>query len=87
MDIGTLRDQLDVIDGQLIELLEKRMELCKQIGYEKKKISKSVYDKAREEEKLDSVQKSVKNQEYSEALRGVFSCIMDESKKIQNRIM
>ena len=87
MDIGTLRGQLDVIDGQLIELLEKRMELCKQIGYEKKKISKPVYDKAREEEKLDNVQKSVKNQEYSKALRGVFSCIMDESKKIQNRIM
>ena len=32
MDITELRLELDKVDGKLIELLEKRMDLCKQIG-------------------------------------------------------
>ena len=63
MDIKELRNNLDEIDKELIGLLEKRMDLCKQIGEEKKKLSKPVYDKAREEEKLESVRNSTKNNE------------------------
>ena len=42
MDIKELRNNLDEIDKELIGLLEKRMDLCKQIGEEKKKLSKPV---------------------------------------------
>ncbi len=87
MDIKELRNNLDEIDKELIGLLEKRMDLCKQIGEEKKKLSKPVYDKAREEEKLESVRNSTKNDEYSDALADIFTCIMGESKKLQNKVM
>ena len=87
MDITELRLELDKVDGKLIELLEKRMDLCKQIGEEKKKLSKPVYDKAREEEKLENVRISTQNVEYADALSGIFTSIMDESKKLQNKVM
>lgn len=87
MDISELRKQLDEVDGKLIGLLEKRMDLCKQIGEEKKKLSKPVYDKAREEEKLKNVRRSTQNAEYADALADIFTSIMDESKKLQNKVM
>ena len=32
MDLLTLRDKLDVIDAQIVELYEKRMEICGQVA-------------------------------------------------------
>ena len=32
MDLLTLRDQLDVIDAQIVELYEKRMKICGQVA-------------------------------------------------------
>ena len=87
MDITELRRQLDEVDSGLIGLLEKRMDLCKLIGEEKKRLSKPVYDKAREEEKLESVRNSTQNAEYADSLADIFNCIMGESKKLQNKVM
>ncbi len=87
MDISELRRQLDEVDDKLIGLLEKRMDLCKLIGEEKKKLSKPVYDKTREEEKLENVRNSTQNPEYADSLADIFTSIMGESKKLQNKVM
>ena len=82
-----MRKQIDTVDHELMDLLEKRMDLCKLIGEEKKALSLPVYDQAREAEKLDNIRKSVKNPEYSDYMVRLFSEIMNESKKLQNKLM
>lgn len=43
--IESLRDDIKNIDYQILELVLKRMELAKQIGVEKKKLSLPIFDK------------------------------------------
>lgn len=42
MSLEEIREQLDIIDEQILELYEKRMELCGQVGLEKVKQEKKV---------------------------------------------
>ena len=48
MDLQEIRSGLDVIDRQIAELFEKRMELCAQAAQVKAGAGKSVYDGDRE---------------------------------------
>ena len=45
MDLLTLRDQLDVIDAQIVELYEKRMKICGQVAEYKIETGKKVFDR------------------------------------------
>ena len=45
--LAELREQLDVIDSQLVELYEKRMDICGQVGDYKIETGKKVFDKKR----------------------------------------
>ena len=48
MDLLQLRDILDDIDAQIVELYEKRMDVCKQVAEYKIETGKKVFDKQRE---------------------------------------
>ena len=52
MDLLQLRDELDGIDKQIVELYEKRMEVCGQVAAYKIETGKRVFDKEREQQKL-----------------------------------
>ena len=49
MSLKEIREQLDDIDAQILALYERRMELCEQVGNDKLKTGKKVYDRKREE--------------------------------------
>ena len=51
MDLGILRDEIDEIDGKIVDLYEKRMDICKQVAEYKIETGKKVFDRTREEEK------------------------------------
>ena len=51
-----LREQLDVIDEQIVDLYKKRMAICEQVGELKIGEGRKVFDKQREKEKLASEQ-------------------------------
>ena len=51
MDLSTLRNEIDRIDSQLVQLYEQRMEICSQVAEYKIENGKKVFDKTREEEK------------------------------------
>ena len=55
MELQEIRSGLDVIDRQIAELFEKRMELCAQAAQVKAGAGKSVYDGDREKETLEAV--------------------------------
>lgn len=50
MELKDLREQIDSIDDKIIELYKERMEVSKQVGLVKNKISKAVHDGTREKE-------------------------------------
>ena len=55
MDLLELRNELDGIDKQIVELYEKRMNVCGQVAEYKIETGKRVFDKEREKQKLEAV--------------------------------
>ena len=87
MDLTDLRRQIDVIDSQIVELYEKRMEISSQVAEYKIKTGKKVFDKAREEEKLRKVKALTHNEFNSHGIGELFEQIMSMSRKLQYRLL
>lgn len=83
MDLKELRDQLDEIDKQFVELYEKRMEICGEVAEYKISTGKKVFDKVREEEKLRTVKSLTHNDFNSHGIEELFEQIMSMSRKLQ----
>ena len=85
MDILELRQQIDSIDDELVELFRRRMEVSRGIAEYKKSEGKKVYDPVREREKMAEIaEKSGEDmREYSTIL---WSLLMDLSKTYQERL-
>ena len=58
MELQEIRNRLDVIDKQMAELFEKRMDLCAQVARIKAESGKAVYDGQREAQKLAAIYQS-----------------------------
>lgn len=85
--LAELREQLDVIDSQLVELYEKRMDICGQVGDYKIETGKKVFDKKREREKLNQVTKDASNDFYKKGLTELFEQLMAQSRKLQYQML
>ncbi|MBU1703945.1 MAG: chorismate mutase [Nanoarchaeota archaeon] len=87
MALEELRNKIDNINSQIIQLLAERAEVSKKIADEKKKIGKDIYDPDREEELLKKVKAIAEEKGVSkELVEQIFRMIVDNSKKIQNTI-
>lgn len=73
MDLLKLRGQLDEIDAQIVELYEKRMDLCRQVAEYKIANGRKVFDKVREEEKLRTVKALTHNDFNSQGVEELSS--------------
>lgn len=87
MDLLDLRNQLDVIDAQIVELYENRMELCKQVAEYKISTGKKVFDKQREAEKLATVKGMTHNEFNAHGIEELFEQIMSMSRKLQYQLL
>ena len=87
MDLGELREQLDQIDAQIVELYERRMDVCKQVASYKIETGKKVYDRVREQEKLSKVRALTHNEFNSQGVEELFEQIMSMSRKLQYRML
>ncbi len=85
MGINELRQQIDSIDNELVELFRRRMDVSREIAQCKKAEGRKVYDGAREREKLAEIaERSGEDmREYSTIL---WSLLMDLSKTYQERL-
>ena len=72
MDLSTLRNEIDRIDSQLVQLYEQRMEICSQVAEYKIENGKKVFDKTREEEKLARVRSLTHNDFNSQGVTELF---------------
>ncbi|MBR2880556.1 MAG: chorismate mutase [Oscillospiraceae bacterium] len=83
--MNELRQRIDSIDNELVELFRRRMDVSREIAQCKKAEGRKVYDGAREREKLAEIaEKSGEDmREYSTIL---WSLLMDLSKTYQERL-
>lgn len=79
--INTLRKEIDTIDNQLMNLLDKRYHLTNQIGIEKTKTEKVIKDVERESIILNKISKY----SHSPSIELIYKAIFAESKNKQRK--
>lgn len=87
MDLLELRNELDGIDKNIVELYEKRMEVCEQVAAYKIETGKRVFDKEREQQKLKAVSALTHNEFNAYGVTELFEQIMSMSRKLQYRLL
>lgn len=84
LPIDDLREQITGIDLEIIDLLEKRFALSKEIGELKAEEGREVYDPSREAELVRIHSKAARKHGLPEELVSeLFVRIIDESRRIQ----
>lgn len=86
-DLSELRKEIDTVDSQIVKLFEKRMDISTEVAEYKIKNGKEVFDKSREEEKLDSLRALARNTFNGKSIVELFTQIMGISRKLQYRIL
>lgn len=86
-DISELRKHIDEIDRQIVEQFIKRLSVAKEVAEYKKESGKAVYDKKREQEKIEKLSLAADDDFQKEDIRELFSQIMSISRKLQYRLI
>lgn len=87
MDLMKLREELDDIDGRIVELYEQRMDVCRQVAEFKIETGKKVLDRRREGEKLEKVRSLTHNAFNETGIAELFEQIMSMSRKLQYQLL
>lgn len=83
MNLDHIRENINAIDSQLVDLLEQRMELVDQVTAYKQATGKHVLDTSRENAVLERVGKLVQKEDYRSTIQATFSDIMAQSRAYQ----
>ncbi|MBU3191489.1 chorismate mutase [Clostridium bowmanii] len=84
-DIVDLRNEIDKIDGNLLSLFEKRMEVVLKIAQYKKKNNIDILNAAREEAVIKETLDLVKNKDLLLEVEEFFKSVMEISRGYQNK--
>ncbi len=87
LDLSVARKNIDEIDRQIVELFEKRMKEANEVANYKRATGKAVFDKEREDEKLETLGKMASNEFNKRAIPELFSQIMSISRKYQYSVL
>ena len=83
LDLGKIREKIDKLDSQLVELLEERLEIVQEVAQFKKQTGKRIFDEEREKEVVQKNLKRGKNKELNHYIELILKDIMDSSKEYQ----
>ena len=86
MNITELRAEIDKIDGEIIPLLEKRLDTCYEIARFKARTNQPYYDEAREAEKLATIAELTRDALDDEVLE-IYGEIMRICREYQRNLM
>ncbi|NLN47807.1 MAG: chorismate mutase [Clostridiales bacterium] len=84
-EIEKLREQIDIIDDELVELFEKRMELVVRIGDIKRNYTLGITDFDREKEIIKRAIGKLKNKGFSREIMAFLDNIIGLSKTVQQK--
>ena len=86
MELPTLRSEIDALDRQLVELLERRIDVAAAIAAVKAENGLPVLDASREAEKLAAI-RALCRPETAELLPDVFRAVMAASRTYQEKLL
>ena len=86
-DLLELRDEIDAIDSEIVALYEKRMQISKEVAEYKISTGKPVFDKAREQSKLETLAGKVNTDFLKHGITELFEQIMAMSRKRQYQLL
>lgn len=85
MDLDRIRQEIDKIDSQIVQLLEERMHLVEDVVAYKKATGKPILDTKREELIFEKVRSRISNKKYEETIVETFSDILKRSRDYQDK--
>ena len=85
MDLDIIRQEIDKIDDQIVQLLEERMHLVEGVVAYKKSTVKQILDSKREEAIFEKVRNRVSDKKYEETIVATFSDILKRSRDYQEQ--
>lgn len=85
MRLKPIREEIDAIDRQLVELFQKRMDCSRKVAQYKIENGMSVFNAEREQQILDSVEEKAGN--YGGSARLLYASIMELSRALQHDIL
>lgn len=87
IDLMKLRDEIDVIDNEMVRLFEERMEICKEVADFKIKTGKPVFDKEREVAKIKTLKGKAHTSFNATGVEELFQQVMSMSRKLQYQLL
>ncbi|UCF88106.1 MAG: chorismate mutase [bacterium] len=81
--ILNLRNAIDTVDNRIIEMLQERASLAREIGQVKKEIGMAILDPAREGKIRKKLAAGAKGPMDTDALVRIYEVIMAESRRLQ----
>ena len=87
MDLLECRNEIDKIDKELVELLEKRMNVAKKVAEYKIKNNLPILNSTREAEVIKKNTDRLNNKEYSKLTEKFFTYLMELSRDLQSDII
>lgn len=86
-DLMKLRDNIDTIDREIIDLFERRMDISRQVAEFKIETGKKVFDKEREKQKIAAVEELAHGEFNKHGVKELFAQIMAMSRKLQYQLL
>ncbi|MBR5501660.1 MAG: chorismate mutase [Oscillospiraceae bacterium] len=86
MELLQIRDKIDAVDKQLVELFCARMELCAEIAQVKKQQGLPVLDSTREQQKLQAVA-ALAAPQHQQAVQQLYGSIFSLSRAYQQTLL
>ena len=81
--LAKFRDEIDAIDRQLLETLNRRTRVVEEIGRVKQQVNLPIYEPKREDDVYRNVRANNKGPLDSDALQRIFERIIDEMRSLQ----
>lgn len=87
VDLNQIRNEIDQVDRQIVELFQQRMELAGEVAASKRESGKAVYDRKRELEKLERLAAMADSEFNRHSIEELFIQIMSISRRYQYSIL
>ena len=85
MNLNDFREKIDEIDSAIVEKLQERFRIAKEIGKYKKENNLKIEDREREALKLDEIE-NMSEPEFASYNMDVFEAIIEASKEVQEEV-
>lgn len=87
LDLDEIRREIDVIDTQIVECFEKRMNIVLKVAEYKAQNNMQVLDASREMQVISNNAARLQNQDYAFALEAVLQELMRVSREMQIKLL